>query len=46
VTKPDEEMRLAMMNAEVGDDGYKEDPTVNGKENIIHCEFRKLNLKK
>ena len=30
VTKPDDEMRLAMMNALVGDDVYQEDPTVNG----------------
>jgi len=28
VTKPSEEMRKAMYNAEVGDDVYKEDPTV------------------
>lgn len=29
VTKPTEEMRKAMYRAEVGDDGYGEDPTVN-----------------
>lgn len=29
VTKPSKEMRKAMLNAEVGDDVYKEDPTVN-----------------
>lgn len=29
VTKPTREMREAMMNAEVGDDVYMEDPTVN-----------------
>lgn len=29
VTKPTEEMRKAMYEAEVGDDGYGEDPTVN-----------------
>jgi threonine aldolase len=29
VTKPDINMRQAMFNAEVGDDGYGEDPTVN-----------------
>ncbi len=29
VTKPTEEMRKAMYSAEVGDDGYGEDPTVN-----------------
>lgn len=28
VSKPDREMRLAMRDAEVGDDVYKEDPTV------------------
>jgi len=33
VTKPDDEMRLAMMNALVGDDVYQEDPTVNELEN-------------
>lgn len=29
VTKPSEEMRKAMYDAEVGDDVYKEDPTIN-----------------
>lgn len=32
VTKPSEGMRKAMYNAEVGDDVYKEDPTVNELE--------------
>lgn len=32
VTKPSEEMRKAMYAAEVGDDVYKEDPTVNELE--------------
>jgi len=32
VTKPSPEMRKAMYNAEVGDDVYKEDPTVNRLE--------------
>ncbi len=32
VTKPSEEMRKAMCSAEVGDDVYKEDPTVNSLE--------------
>jgi len=32
VTKPTEEMRKAMLYAEVGDDGYGEDPTVNQLE--------------
>jgi threonine aldolase len=33
VTKPSEAMRKAMYEAEVGDDIYKEDPTVNELEN-------------
>lgn len=32
VTMPSQEMRKAMFNAEVGDDVYKEDPTVNKLE--------------
>ena len=32
VTKPSQEMRNAMANAEVGDDVYKEDPTANRLE--------------
>ena len=32
VTKPNENMRAAMANAEVGDDVYGEDPTVNRLE--------------
>lgn len=32
VTKPSPEMRMAMYNAEVGDDVFKEDPTVNELE--------------
>lgn len=32
VTKPSEAMRKAMYNAEVGDDVFKEDPTVNALE--------------
>jgi len=32
VTKPDERMRRAMYEAEVGDDVYGEDPTVNRLE--------------
>jgi threonine aldolase len=32
VTKPSKEMRKAMFEAEVGDDVYKEDPTVNELE--------------
>lgn len=34
VTKPTEEMRLAMAQAEVGDDVYGEDPTVNRLEEL------------
>jgi threonine aldolase len=34
VTKPTEEMREAMVKAEVGDDVYQEDPTVNELEEI------------
>ena len=34
VTKPTAEMRNAMMNAEVGDDVYGEDPTVNRLESL------------
>lgn len=29
VTQPDVQMRQAMFDAEVGDDGYGEDPTIN-----------------
>ena len=32
VTQPTQEMRLAMCNAEVGDEGYNEDPTVRRLE--------------
>ena len=32
VTKPTPEMRRAMAEAEVGDDVYREDPTVNRLE--------------
>lgn len=34
VTKPTKEMREAMYNAEVGDDGYGEDPSVNALETL------------
>ncbi|HHT9126170.1 MAG TPA: GntG family PLP-dependent aldolase [Candidatus Brocadiia bacterium] len=34
VTKPTPRMREAMMSAEVGDDGFREDPTVNKLEEI------------
>lgn len=35
MTKPNIEMRKAMFNAVVGDDGYGEDPTVRGKSQEI-----------
>ena len=34
VTMPTEEMRIAMANAQVGDDVYGDDPTVNELERI------------
>ena len=33
ITKPTPGMRQAMAEAEVGDDVFGEDPTINGKEN-------------
>lgn len=43
VTRPSEEMRLAMYRAEVGDDVYGEDPTVNALEELaaekLNSEF-------
>ncbi|WP_029033620.1 threonine aldolase family protein [Salinimicrobium terrae] len=39
VTKPTEGMMQAMMNAEVGDDVYKEDPTVNKLERKLADMF-------
>ncbi|MBI5021046.1 MAG: low-specificity L-threonine aldolase [Ignavibacteriales bacterium] len=41
VTKPSEAMRRAMMDAEVGDDVYGEDPTVNKLQNKIASMFEK-----
>lgn len=41
VTKPSEAMRKAMYDAEVGDDVYKEDPTVNRLEEISAALFGK-----
>ncbi len=35
VTQPSPEMRIAMANAEVGDDVYKEDPSVNKLEEYV-----------
>ena len=41
VTKPSQAMREAMVNAEVGDDVYKEDPTVNRLQNYCSELFNK-----
>ena len=41
VTKPTEGMYKAMMNAEVGDDVYREDPTVNALEARMATMFGK-----
>ncbi|XP_050520507.1 uncharacterized protein LOC126893967 [Daktulosphaira vitifoliae] len=41
VTRPDIKMRQAMFEAEVGDDGYGEDPTVNRLENRAAQLFQK-----
>jgi threonine aldolase len=41
VTKPSKEMRMAMMNAEVEDDVYKEDATVNELEDYVANLFGK-----
>ena len=41
VTKPSDEMRKAMYDAEVGDDVFKEDPTVNELEEYAADLLRK-----
>jgi len=41
VTLPTDEMREAMKNVEVGDDVYKEDPTVNRLEELAAKKFGK-----
>lgn len=41
VTKPSKEMLHAMINAEVGDDVFKEDPSVNKLEEMIAKMFNK-----
>ena len=41
VTKPSQGMLDAMMSAQVGDDVYKEDPTVNALEERIATMFGK-----
>lgn len=42
VTQPDVHMRQAMFEAEVGDDGYGEDPTVNREFVYNYAHFRVL----
>ena len=39
VTRPSEEMRRAMASADVGDDVYGEDPTVNALEEVVAGMF-------
>ena len=41
VTKPTEAMKMAMMNAPVGDDVFREDPTVNALEEKVADMFGK-----
>lgn len=41
VTQPDVHMRQAMFDAEVGDDGYGEDPTINCKLVFLMFLLRK-----
>lgn len=41
VTKPTQKMRKAMLDAEVGDDVYREDPTTNVLETRIATLFDK-----
>lgn len=41
VTLPTHEMRLAMFNAEVGDDVFRDDPTLNKLEEIAARMFKK-----
>ena len=41
VTKPTDEMRHAMYRAEVGDDVYRDDPTVNRLEELVAREMGK-----
>ncbi len=41
VTKPSEAMRTAMAHAEVGDDVYGEDPTVNRLQDMVAAMFGK-----
>ena len=39
VTKPSKEMLEAMVGAEVGDDVYEEDPTVNEFQEMMVCDI-------
>ena len=41
VTRPTDEMRQAMYRAEVGDDVYRDDPTVNKLEELVAREMGK-----
>ena len=42
VTKPSEAMRAAMASAPVGDDVYREDPTINRlQETVARCSAKK-----
>lgn len=41
VTKPTEEMRICMAQADVGDDIYGEDPTINHLQEYIADIFQK-----
>lgn len=41
MSKPSKEMRKAMFEAEVGDDVYGEDPTVNQLEKLVSELFQK-----
>ena len=41
VTKPSNKMLEAMLDAEVGDDVFKEDPTVNDFEHKVASLFEK-----
>ena len=45
VTRPTSGMLKAIMSAEVGDDVYKEDPTVNALEEKLAIQIPKQKLK-
>lgn len=46
LTRPDVRMRQAMFDAEVGDDGYGEDPTVNREylSRVVFVVFGRLHF--